>query len=131
MAGRRPKPHERSIAAWAVTFLCENHQPPSAALDKFVDLAAKDDSALVRLSLASALQRIAPQDRWPLAIALAARQEDHADQNLPLMIWYGCEPLIENNLTQFVSLGAHAKLRRVRINVARRIASIQNLLHQD
>ncbi len=111
------------IRSWAVTFLCENHQPPSAALDKFVDLAAKDDSALVRLSLASALQRIAPQDRWPLAIALAARQEDHADQNLPLMIWYGCEPLIENNLTQFVSLGAHAKLRRVRINVARRIAS--------
>ncbi len=111
------------VRAWAVTFLCENNQPSPAALEKFVELAAQGTSALVRLSLASGLQRIAPQERWPIATALAAHEEDQADQNLPLMLWYGCEPLIDADLVQFARLGATAKIARVSVNVARRIAS--------
>jgi putative heme-binding domain-containing protein len=113
------------IRSWAVTLLCEDRSPPPAAMDRFVALAERGDSPLVRLSLASALQRIEPTQRWALATALASRGEDETDQNLPLMIWYGCEPLVDNDLHRFASLAAASKLSRLRINIARRMASCE------
>lgn len=115
--------HEsEDVRSWAITLFCEQGSPPAAARRRFVELARNGDSPLVRLSLASALQRFALPDRWELATALAARREDRSDPNLPLMIWYACEPLITNDLAKFASLGANAAIPRVRINVARRIA---------
>ncbi len=109
------------VRAWAVTLLCDEGQPSLASLQRLVALAKQDESPLVRLSLASALQRIGLSQRWELAAALANREEDEVDENLPLMIWYGCEPLVNEDLVQFEHLGAAANISRVRINVARRI----------
>lgn len=115
--------HEsEDVRSWAITLLCEHKRPPQSVINGFVDIARHGTSPLVRLSLASALQRLRPPDRWDLANALASRLEDQADQNLPLMIWYGVEPLIADDLRRFVSLGAAASIPRVRINVARRVA---------
>ena len=111
------------IRSWAVTLLCEDRNPPADAMKWFVDLAARGDSPLVRLQLASALQRLDLPERWPLATALASRGEDQSDPNLPLMIWYGCEPLVEDDLPRFAKLAATASISRVRVNIARRIAS--------
>ncbi|MCA9134073.1 MAG: c-type cytochrome, partial [Planctomycetales bacterium] len=111
------------IRSWAVTLLCESPPPSLQVRQRFVELARHGSSPLVRLSLASALQRLAPGDRWDLAVALASRQEDASDQNLPLMIWYGCIPLVDQDLQRFARLGAEAAIGRVRINIARRIAS--------
>ena len=116
--------HEsEDVRSWAVTLLCEDRDPPEEATRRFVELATTGESPLVRLSLASALQRLAVPDRWPLATALAGREEDQGDQNLPLMIWYGCEPMVDDALERFVDLAASAAIPRVRINAARRIAS--------
>lgn len=110
------------IRGWAVRLLCEDGVPPPAALTRFVSLAAQGDSAYVRLQLSSALQRLPPAQRWDLAAALAARAEDAADPNLPLMIWYGIEPLVDTDLARFLSLAETARLPLVRRHVARRAA---------
>jgi putative membrane-bound dehydrogenase-like protein len=60
-----------------------------------VERAATDESGLVRLSLASALQRLPVKQRGALAVALAARREDARDPSLPLLVWYGLMPLVE------------------------------------
>ncbi len=57
--------------------------------DRFVEMAAEDQSGLVRLALASTLQRIAIEDRVVLASALAGRTEDAGDHNLPKLVWFG------------------------------------------
>jgi putative membrane-bound dehydrogenase-like protein len=59
------------------------------------DLAKNDASPIVRLAIASALQRIAPEHRWEILAALTAHSQDAADHNLPLMYWYAMEPLAE------------------------------------
>lgn len=110
------------VASWAVTLLCEDCELKAEAMRKFIAIAKKGKSALVRLSMASALQRLAHSSRWHLATALASRAEDAADQNLPLMIWYGSEPLVDDDIQKFVDFAATAAIPRVRINAARRIA---------
>jgi putative membrane-bound dehydrogenase-like protein len=115
-------PHEE-IRAWSVTLWCEDRRPDPAVIEPLVKMAAEDPSPRVRLSLASAMQRITPKNRWPLAEALAMRSEDTSDQNLPLMYWYGIEPLIDDDLDRFARMAARAAIPRVRVNAARRIAS--------
>ncbi len=115
--------NDQHLRAWAVQFLCEDGTPPTPAVQKMLELAEQGDSKIVRLALASALQRLSPADRWPLAEALAKRGDDVDDQNLPLMYWYGIEPLIDDRLASFARLAAKSRIPLVRINMARRIAS--------
>lgn len=55
--------------------------------------AGREESALVRLVLASSLQRIAPKEREGLAVALLSHAGDAGDAALPSMLWYGMIPL--------------------------------------
>ncbi|MFM8253364.1 MAG: PVC-type heme-binding CxxCH protein [Planctomycetota bacterium] len=81
------------IRAWSVQLLAE--VPPTEQIrSRFAELAAAEPSPVVRLYLASALQRMPPATRRPLALALVRHAEDGDDVNLPYMIWYGVEPLI-------------------------------------
>lgn len=114
---------DEAIRAWAITLLCEAHVPPSAAIAKIHQQAQTDDSPLVRLSIASALQRLPLSRRWQWAEALAQHSEDATDQNLPLMLWYAVEPLIDDDLPRYVRFAFDAKIPQVRINIARRIAA--------
>lgn len=66
--------------------------------DRFVKMAKEDESGLVRLALASTLQRIAVKDRVVLASALVARKEDAGDHNLPKLVWFGLMHLGEERL---------------------------------
>lgn len=112
------------IRAWCVRILCEDGDPPDEAVRRFRGLASGSDSALVRLYLTSALQRLYPQQRWRIAEILSTRAEDASDQNLPLMLWYGIEPLVNDSLDRFVMLGSTAKIPLVRRHIARRAASL-------
>jgi putative membrane-bound dehydrogenase-like protein len=84
--------------------------------------AANDPSGLVRLHLASALQRLPLEARWPIATALAQHEEDANDRQQPLMIWYGIEPAVAADPMKGVEFIASAKIPTVRRLVARRIA---------
>ena len=72
--------------------------------DRFVKMAKEDQSGLVRLALASTLQRIAVEDRVVLAKALARRVEDILDHNLPKLVWYGLMHLGEETTRQCFTL---------------------------
>jgi putative membrane-bound dehydrogenase-like protein len=117
-------PHE-TVRAWTVTLALEDGKPSKAVRARLVEMAAKDRSAQVRLSLASGLQRLPAQERWEIAEALLAHAEDAADAYLPLMIWYGIEPLVTADRERFVGLIAKAKIPLVREHIARRMALLE------
>ena len=107
---------------WAIQFLCEDKQVAPAAVAKFALMAESDPSPMVRLTLASVLQRLPLQDRWKIAAGLISHEGDAADQNLPLMIWYGIEPLIPADRTRSLQLMARCKIPLVRQFISRRLA---------
>ena len=87
-------PHEW-VRAWAIRLAVD------AAADS-VDLTAidavrlaRDPSCHVRLSLASACQKVSDGQWVDRAVrALAANSADASDPNLPLMIWFAMEPRV-------------------------------------
>jgi putative membrane-bound dehydrogenase-like protein len=108
---------------WAVQFLVENKQPSRAVVERLAALARQDHSQMARLSVASALQRIPLADRWEIAEGLVQHAEDAKDQNLPLMIWYGIEPLVPANPASAIRLAGKCQIPAVREYISRRIAA--------
>ena len=111
------------VRHWCVRLLCDASAPSAVTLKQFAALAKDDKSALVRLALASALQRMPVADRWPIAVPLAEHAEDAEDHNLPLMLWYGIEPAVAADKAQALQLVTSCKIPSVRRNITRRVAS--------
>jgi putative membrane-bound dehydrogenase-like protein len=109
------------LRAWAIQLLCEGLRPPEAALTKFRALAASDSSPVVRLYLACALQRLPVAQRWEIAGKLLGHAEDAEDANLPLMYWYGIEPLVPADPGRAVRLAVATAIPRVRQFLGRRV----------
>jgi hypothetical protein len=113
------------MRSWAVYLLVEGRDAPDEAVRRFAVMAREDPSALVRLYLASALQRIPAAKRWDTVGALLARAEDSSDHNLPLMVWYAAEPLAALDMPRALALAADSKLPNVFSFTVRRIAALQ------
>lgn len=109
------------IRAWVIQLLCEDKAPASAALEKFVSMAAADPSPVVRLYLASAMQRLDKESAWKIAEQLVKHGEDQQDHNLPKMIWFGLEPLVKNNPERALALAAQSEIPLISRYVARRL----------
>jgi putative membrane-bound dehydrogenase-like protein len=83
-----------SVRAWGVRLSCETRSVVPGLPEQLAELASVEPSPRVRLHLASILRQLIPgKDRWIVASALAAHQEDADDPMIPLMVWYGVEPL--------------------------------------
>jgi putative membrane-bound dehydrogenase-like protein len=109
---------EEAIRVWAVRLLLDDWPLDRAdggarGADRFfpaeweralVERAAVDESGLVRLTLASSLQRLPWAQRADLAAALISRREDALDPSLPLMVWYGVMPLVKTEPEALVRL---------------------------
>ena len=108
------------VRAWAIQLLCEDKSPPAEATAAFGQMARDDASPVVRLYLASALQRVDPATRWNVAEQLARHGEDAGDHNLPKMIWFGLEPLVKENPARALALASQAKIPMLAQYVARR-----------
>ena len=85
-----------------------------------VEDAANPDG-LVRLHLASALQRLPLPERYPIATALAANAQDATDRQQPLLIWYGIEPAVVPFPDKAIALALSSKIPTVRKLIARRL----------
>jgi putative membrane-bound dehydrogenase-like protein len=85
-------------------------------------LAREDTSSLVRLTLASLLQRLPVNRRAEVAAGLVTRTEDATDHNLPLMIWYGLIPVADDHPQHLVELARSCTLPLTRQCLARRLA---------
>jgi putative membrane-bound dehydrogenase-like protein len=128
-------PHE-SLRAWAIRLLSDSMPldsidsqrigpdvaPPPELISKFSTLALNDSSGLVRLTLASTLERLPVDRRVELARALAGRAEDALDHNLPSLVWTGLIPVALANPEALVSLAAHCRLPGLVESIARRLA---------
>ncbi|MDP1592366.1 MAG: c-type cytochrome [Prosthecobacter sp.] len=101
------------------------HEEYAEAMSKlYTSLATSDESGLVRLYVASSMQRLPLKFRWPIATALAKHAEDANDRQQPLMIWYGIEPAVAAEPMKGVELIRESKIPTVRRLVARRIAEM-------
>lgn len=114
---------DRYIRAFSVQFLSEDLNPSEVTLQKFAELAEKDPSPVVRLYLASALQRIDYEDRWPTLANLAGHAEDSKDNNIPRMLWFALEPMVPLFPDQSLELAIDSKIGKLQEFVARRLVS--------
>ena len=114
---------DEHVRAWSIQLLCEDMAPPSDALTKFAAMAQSDPSAVVRLYLASAMQRVPKINAWKLAEALSQHAEDNDDHNLPKMVWFGLEPLVVDNPSQALALASNSRIGMLTRHVARRLAA--------
>ncbi len=132
---------DEHIRAWAVRFITDSWPldtvvsqrpewwPDRAASDQasllwqaqFVLRARDDTSGLVRLAIASALQRMPPAQRPAIAAGLLSHAEDASDHNLPRLIWYGLIPVADSNPAQLVRLASFCKIPLTRKFISRRI----------
>jgi putative heme-binding domain-containing protein len=63
---------------------------------------------MLRLAIASALEKIPAEQRWPILEALLSHTEDAKDHNLPHMYWYALEPLTDVDPKRALALALSA-----------------------
>jgi putative membrane-bound dehydrogenase-like protein len=115
---------EETIRGWAVQLGLENRHPAPDFLDKLSEMGAHDPSPWVRRYLASTLQRLPLQDRWRIAEGLI-QHADADDLNLPLLIWYGIEPLVGADCGKAMSFIPKAEIPLLREYLARRVTHVE------
>ena len=115
---------EPHVTAWIIRMLCEDGIPRADAVGEFARLAKESSSPVVRLYLASALQRLPLEHRWDVLAGLVSHSEDAADHNLPLMYWYAAEPLAAVDAERAMKLALDAKVAPMLNFMTRRIAAI-------
>jgi putative membrane-bound dehydrogenase-like protein len=86
-------------------------------------LAMGDKSPIVRRELASALQRLPIDQRKDLATALLKHGEDKDDPMIPLLIWYGIEPVVAADPAVGMQLAKASKMPKVTGFIYRRLSS--------
>jgi hypothetical protein len=111
------------VRCWAIQFEAEDGKAQSQSLARFAAMARDDSSAVVRLYLASALQRLPLEDRWEVATELVQHEDDKDDHNLPLMCWYAIEPLVPADKAKALQLASKSKIPLIRQYIARRAAA--------
>ncbi|WP_153557446.1 PVC-type heme-binding CxxCH protein [Roseimaritima sediminicola] len=112
---------DEHVRCWAVRLSAESDTAPP--LERWTELARNDSSALVRLSVASALQRLPAEQRWAVVEVLLSHGEDADDHNLPLLVWYAAEPLVTLDAQRAMRLARASHIPRVTRFLIRRAAS--------
>ena len=112
------------VRSWAIQLMLERGQVSDAALQRFAEMARQDPSPLVRLYIASGLQRVPADKRWDVLAPLIAKDDDAADQNLPMLVWYAAEPSVPLNMARALELTAASKLPQLFAYTVQRVAAV-------
>lgn len=110
------------IRTWAIKLLCDQEALSEKTQKRFIEMGGQDKAGLVQLQLASALQQLPLEDRWPLANALVSQDTFAKDPVFPLLVWYGINPAVTENRNAALKLVAQCKIPKVRQFIARRLA---------
>lgn len=94
----------------------------SQNIDILNQLAGSDTSALVRLAIASNIQRIPVSFRAKLASNLASHASDADDHNLPLLVWYGLMPVAKTHPSQLVAILSDVRWPKLQRFIARHVS---------
>ena len=112
------------LRSWSVRLMGDGLlELEPASVNRLKELASNDSSGLVRMYIASALDRLAPADALETASRLVGHQQDAGDRVQPHLIWYRIEPLLMSNIDAAVSLARSSQMDLVRRNIARRMAA--------
>lgn len=120
LAARLDDPSEH-VRGWTVQLLgADKDALPGDALAKLEQMAAEDSSLVVRRYLASKLQRLPREQRWKIAEGLVTHPRSSHDRNLPLLCWYGIEPLVEADPAKALSLAQRSAFPELKEYITRR-----------
>ena len=86
------------VRAWSIQLVSEDFNVPKSIIEKFVSMSKSEKSPVVRMYLASALQRLEINDRWDIASNLVTHAVDSSDANIPFLLWYAIEPIVSTCL---------------------------------
>ena len=111
------------IRIWASRFLVDDGTPSTRVIEGLTRLAQSEQSGLVRLYLASAMQRLPPSQRWQMARPLTRCAADVGDRVQPLMLWYGIEPAVAIDPDNALALAQDTVFPLIRRHIARRLTS--------
>ena len=114
---------DEHIRLWAVQLLSQSTADPTTIAKALESMARAEPSPLVRLYLASALQKIPTSMRWGLATALVQHEQHTNDPTQPLMIWYGIQPAVSLAPSKALKLASLTRFPIIRRHVSRLLAS--------
>ena len=115
---------DEHIRAWSVRMIADGRLAiDDKTFDQLARLAGLDESGLVRLYLASSLNRMTTERAFRLSNALADHAEDADDSVQPHLLWFGIEPFVLQSPKAAVELAITSKIPLLSENIARRITS--------
>lgn len=112
------------VRAWAIQLMTEEKKISADTQKRFETMAGKDSSAVVRMYIASALQRMVLNQTWDIVKNLSVRNEDVNDKNIPLLVWYALEPLVAADPNRAMDLAMAAKLPNLLVYTIQRVGAI-------
>lgn len=118
---------DADVRAWTMQLVTETTNRQRGVSDTvaaaIAKLAAADASPTARLYASSAMQRLPMEQRWAIADGLVSHAEDADDHNLPLLTWYGIEPLVMLDPPRALQLAAKSKIPLLSRFIVRRLAA--------
>ena len=114
------KDADPAVRGWSVRLIAQQW---TAGVPALAELAKTESSAQVRRELASALSYLPLAQRAAIAEPLLARAEDAKDHNIPLLVWYGIEPLVGADAARGLALAAISRHPQTTDFIYRRLAS--------
>lgn len=94
---------------------------PAQAVATLHIMAAKDPSPVVRRELASLLQVLPAEQKKTLATALLKHGEDKDDPMIPLLLWYGIEPVVGADAKGALELAKASRIPKITEFIYRRL----------
>jgi len=111
------------VRSWSIQLAAEDGELSDEQLALAKEMAKSDPSPLVRLYLASALQRIPLDQREPVLAELVRHESDAEDHNLPLMYWFAMEPVVGADANAGFNLLSQSKIPKLRQFITRRMTT--------
>lgn len=104
------------VRGWAVQLAVPNE----GTIPRMEAMAKDEPSLWVRRHLASKLQELPVESRWTLAENLITHGRSGFDSNIPLLCWYGIEPLVELDSERAFALSNRTRWPQLKDFIARR-----------
>ena len=112
---------DENLRAWAIQLavpeVLPGHEPKPLPGSHFGKPAGHGRAWTNQVSFAFILhrryKRIPYSQRWQITDNLLQHEEDVNDHNLPLMIWFGVEPLVPRDATRAMQLAERSKIPQV------------------
>ena len=114
---------DEHLRAWSVRLMADGLKEISSSVQNRIVEMASDASGLVRLYVASSLNRFEFEDRLLVADVLCRQASDAADRVQPHLIWYGIEPALISQPTAAISLAKTSKIPLITENIVRRLTN--------